>query len=48
MGEIIKKNLVTKEDLDKGFKAKNRLMLKIFITLVLMILGLYAALIFKQ
>jgi hypothetical protein len=52
------KGLATKEDLvretsairiemEKGFKEQTRWMLGIFITLALMILGLYATLIFK-
>lgn len=36
------RHLVTRRDLEKGFKEQSRWMLGIFITLSLMILGLYA------
>ncbi len=49
------KGLATREDvlhleikMEKGFKEQTRWMLGIFITLALMILGLYATLIFKK
>lgn len=45
---ISTKHLATKEDVEKGFKEQTRWMLTIFITLVIMILGLYAAIIFKK
>ncbi len=42
------KHLATKENVEKGFKEQMRYMLGIFITLVIMILGLYAAILFKK
>jgi len=42
------KHLATKEDLEKGFKEQMRYLLGIFITMAIMILGLYAAIIFKK
>ena len=42
------KHLATKEDLEKGFKEQARWMLGICITLVIMILGLYATILFKK
>ena len=36
------KHLATREDLEKGFKEQTRWILGVFITLSLMILGLYA------
>lgn len=41
------KHLATREDLEKGFKEQSRWMLGLFITLSLMILGLYATIILK-
>ena len=42
------KHLATKEDLERGFKEQGRWMLGIFITLTIMILGLYAAILLKK
>jgi len=39
--------LATREDLEKGFKEQSRWMLGVFITLALMILGLYATILLK-
>ena len=39
--------LATREDLEKGFKEQSRWMLGVFITLSLMILGLYATILLK-
>ena len=41
------KYLATREDLEKGFKEQSRWMLGVFITLALMILGLYATILLK-
>ena len=41
------KYLATREDLEKGFKEQSRWMLGVFITLSLMILGLYATILLK-
>jgi hypothetical protein len=41
------RHLATREDLEKGFKEQSRWMLGVFITLSLMILGLYAAILLK-
>lgn len=42
------KHLATKEDLEKGFKEQARWSLATFITLVIMILGLFATILFKK
>jgi demethoxyubiquinone hydroxylase (CLK1/Coq7/Cat5 family) len=42
------RHLATKEDLERGFKEQSRWMLGIFITLTIMILGLYAAILLKK
>ena len=39
--------LASREDLEKGFKDQSRWMLGIFITLTLMILGLYATILLR-
>jgi hypothetical protein len=41
------RHLATREDLEKGFKEQSRWMLGVFITLSLMILGLYATILLK-
>lgn len=41
------RHLATREDLEKGFKDQSRWMLGVFITLSLMILGLYATILLK-
>ena len=41
------KHLATREDLEKGFKEQTRSILGVFITLSLMILGLYATILLK-
>lgn len=41
------RHLDTREDLEKGFKEQSRWMLGVFITLSLMILGLYATILLK-
>ena len=41
------RHLVTRQDLEKGFKEQSRWMLGVFITLSLMILGLYATILLK-
>lgn len=41
------RHLATREDLEKGFKEQSRWMLGVFITLALMILGLYATILLK-
>ncbi|TAH01895.1 MAG: hypothetical protein EAZ15_06355 [Sphingobacteriales bacterium] len=41
------KLLATREDLERGFKEQSRWMLGTFITLTLMILGLYAAILLR-
>ena len=41
------KHLATREDLEKGFKEQTRWILGVFITLSLMILGLYATILLK-
>lgn len=41
------KPLATREDLERGFKEQSRWMLGTFITLTLMILGLYAAILLR-
>ena len=41
------KHLATREDLEKGFKDQTRWILGVFITLSLMILGLYATILLK-
>lgn len=41
------RHLATRKDLEKGFKEQSRLMLGVFITLALMILGLYATILLK-
>lgn len=41
------RHLATREDLEKGFKEQSRWMLGVFITLSLMILGLYGAILLK-
>ncbi len=41
------KYLATREDLEKGFKEQARWMLGLFVTLTLMILGLYATILLK-
>ena len=40
-------HLATREDLKKGFKEQSRWMLGVFITLALMILGLYPTILLK-
>ncbi len=41
------KPLTTREDLERGFKEQSRWMLGTFITLTLLILGLYATILLK-
>jgi hypothetical protein len=41
------RHLATREDLEKGFEEQSRWKLGVFITLALMILGLYATIILK-
>lgn len=41
------KHLATREDLERGFKEQSRWILGVFITLTLMILGLYATILLK-
>lgn len=41
------RHLVTRKDLEKGFKEQSRWILGVFITLSLMILGLYGAILLK-
>ena len=41
------KTLATREDLERGFKEQSRWILGVFITLTLMILGLYATILLK-
>lgn len=41
------KHLATREDLERGFKEQSRWILGVFITLSLMILGLYATILLK-
>lgn len=41
-------HLATKEDLERGFKEQTRWMLGTFITITIMILGLYAAIFLKK
>ena len=41
------KTLATREDLERGFKEQSRWILGVFITLALMILGLYATILLK-
>ena len=45
---ITTKQIATKEDLEKGFNKQMRYLRGIFITMAIMILGLYAAIIFKK
>ena len=42
------KHLATKEDLEKGFKEQARWIPGVFTTLALMILGLYATILFRK
>jgi hypothetical protein len=44
----LSKHLASKEDMERGFKEQTRWMLATFITLVLMILGLYATILLKS
>lgn len=41
------RHLATREDLEKGFKEQSRWMLGVFITLAILILGLYATILLK-
>lgn len=41
------RHLATREDLEKGFKEQSRWMLGVFITLSLMIFGLFIAILLK-
>ncbi|TZF85520.1 hypothetical protein FW774_00100 (plasmid) [Pedobacter sp. BS3] len=42
------RHLATKEDLERGFKEQGRWQLSIFITLTIMILGLYATILLRS
>jgi endonuclease III-like uncharacterized protein len=44
----LSKHLASKEDMERGFKEQTRWMLATFITLVLMILGLYETILLKS
>ena len=46
--DIKTKHLATKEDVEKGVKEQMRYLSGIFITMVFMIPGLYAAILFKK
>jgi hypothetical protein len=48
LSEKLGKELATKEDLERGFKEQSRWMLGVFVTLAIMILGLYATILLKK